>query len=30
MEIQLPNKKRMPAEALLNGFIFDVEATVLG
>ncbi len=30
IEIQLPNKKRMPAEALLNGFVFDVEATVLG
>jgi len=29
IEIQLPNKKRMPVRALLNGYTFDQEATVL-
>lgn len=29
LEIQLPNKKRMSAKALLNGYKFDVKARVL-
>ena len=29
IELQLPNKKRMTAIALLNGYSFDENATVL-
>ena len=29
IELQLPNKKRMNASALLNGYSFDDNATVL-
>ncbi len=29
VELQLPNKKRMTASALLNGYSFDENATVL-